>query len=130
MVETDEGKEKGAPEFSSLAIIYDKKTGRDYRENISLPVDRLLKDFTIDSTDNKTKLSIKVRVDPSGKNGSPQVFIKNHNGLEVRYMLRERFNKRTNEKYFSLGAPPFSIPGKNKAIKADFRISFRFPSIS
>lgn len=127
MKEIDKGKEKGAPEFSALAIIYDKKTGCDYRENISLPVNFLLKDFTIDSTDDKTKLSIKVRVDPSGKNGSPQVIIKNHNGIDVLYMLKERFNKRTNEKYFSLGAPPF---GASKAVKADFRISFHFPSIS
>jgi hypothetical protein len=130
MVERNEGKEKIAPEFSALALIYDKKTGCNYRENISLPVDSLLRNFTIDSINDETKLSIKVRVDPSGKNGSPQVIIKNNDGKEVLYMLKERFNKKTNEKYFSLGAPPFSTSNKDKAVKADFRISFHFPNIS
>ena len=129
MKEIDKGKEGIIPEFSATAQIYDKIMDCNYRGDISLPVDSLLRDFTIDSIDDETKLSIKVRIDPSGKNGSPQVIIKNYDEIDVLYMLKERFDKE-GEKYFSLGAPPLDISNKHRAVKADFRIFFQSPSIN
>jgi hypothetical protein len=130
MIERDEGKEKTAPEFSASVLIHDKKTSCNYLGDIKLPADSLLKDFTIDSIDDESQILVKVRVDPSDKNGSPQAVIKNHDGKDILYMLKERFDKGMNEKYFSLGAPTQDIHNFGKAVKADFSIRLDFPRLN
>jgi hypothetical protein len=130
MIERNDGKEKIAPEFSAIAQIYDKKRDINYAGKISLPFGfRFLKDFTAKPAEGGAELSFKVRFDSSGKGANPDLIIKNHDGKEIIYMLRERFDKKLGLKYFSLGAPPQDIRNFGKAVKADFRVFLDLPGI-